>query len=147
MDRVDEQVINYDLIEDVLHLMLITPEKNKALFLPSCSDIDVDNNALVRNGSVLIFLPGMGEIRTLSNRLKGNRVFGDSNRFDIIPMHSTLSPKDQKRAFIKPRKGCQKIIIATNIAGKNLKSTFLVLIISLQTPFVPCIYRDKHNHS
>ena len=126
MDRVDEQVINYDLIEDVMHLMLITPEKNNTLLLPSDNDSTcVEKNVSLRNGSVLIFLPGMGEIRTLSDRLKGHRIFGDSKRFDIIPMHSTLSPKDQKRAFIKPRKGCQKIIIATNIAGKDKHCSIL----------------------
>jgi len=52
--------------------------------------------------------------------LQGNIHFGNVNLFDIIPMHSTLSPKDQKRAFMKPKAGCQKIILATNIAETSI---------------------------
>ena len=50
----------------------------------------------------------------------GSPKFGDSNRFDVIPMHSSLSPKEQKRAFMKPKHGCQKIILATNIAETSI---------------------------
>jgi hypothetical protein len=41
LDRVDESVLNYDLIEDVLLLILINPEKNSTLVAPDGVDISV----------------------------------------------------------------------------------------------------------
>ncbi len=117
MDRVDEEILNYDLIEDLLHLLLIDKNKNTSILPPKC-----ETNSIVgiSNGSILIFLPGLGEIKTLHDRLKGSKTFGESKHFDIIPMHSSLSPKDQKRAFLKPKAGCQKIVLATNIAETSI---------------------------
>jgi HrpA-like RNA helicase len=107
MERVDETSINYDLIEDVLGIVLIDYDKDCGLVPPDNSDLS--------EGSVLIFMPGIGEIRTLTERLAGSRIFG-KDKFDIVPMHSTLSSTDQRRAFQPARKGCRKIIISTNIA-------------------------------
>ncbi len=112
MDRVNEEIINFDLIEDLLMFLLDT-DKNDKILPPDCEKASL-------GGSILIFLPGIGEIRNLHDRLRGNVYFSDSKRFDLIPMHSTLSPKEQKRAFIKPKSGCQKIIIATNIAETSI---------------------------
>ena len=124
MDRVDEFVINYDLIEDVLTLILDKGSDNSILLPPMCNESE-----MASNGALLIFLPGMGEIRALTDRLKGSRFFGDSNRFDVIPMHSSLSPQDQKRAFLKPRAGCRKIILATNIAETSVTIPDCVCVI------------------
>lgn len=117
MQRVDETIVNYDLIEDVL--ILIADSENQNIIVPPLTEAG-SSHSYNRNGSILIFLPGFGEIRTLHDRLKGSRIFGDSNRFDVIPMHSTLSQKDQKRAFLKPKHGCRKIILATNIAETSI---------------------------
>lgn len=112
MDRVNEQVINYDLIEDVLNLLLIRPESNSVLLAPDGSDMST--------GSVLVFLPGLGEIRSVTERLEANRALGDSRRFEIIPMHSKLSSQDQRRAFLPAKPGCRKIILSTNIAETSV---------------------------
>ena len=112
MDRVDEQAINYDLIEDLLTLLLVDKVKNTTIVPPVSSE---SSHCFLSTGSILIFLPGMGEIRTLNDRLKSSKLFGDSSRFSIIPMHSSISPTDQRKAFMKPRQGCQKIILGTNI--------------------------------
>lgn len=122
MDRVNEQVVNYDLIEDVLSLLLVNPDANDSLKPP-------DNAVDISTGAVLVFLPGAGEIQTLRERLEGSRTFGDRRRFDVIPMHSTLSPKDQRRAFVKSKKGCQKIILATNIAETSVTIPDVVCVI------------------
>ena len=121
MDRVNEEIINYDLIEDVLLILLVNPERNESLLPPEGADLS--------EGAVLIFLPGFGEIRTLTERLEGSRSLGNKQRFDIIPMHSTLSPQDQRRAFIKPKKGCRKIILSTNIAETSVTIPDVVAVI------------------
>ena len=87
MERVNEEVINFDLIEDVLKLLLVDR---------SCHDTFGSD---LTSGSILIFLPGIGEIKSMAERLEGNRHF-NSRYFDIIPMHSTLSSRDQRRAFV-----------------------------------------------
>lgn len=112
MDRVNEEVINYDLLEDVLSLVLCRPDDNTTLLAPDGADLS--------KGSVLIFLPGLGEIRSMTERLEGNRIFRDTNRFEIIPLHSTLSSKDQRRAFLPASGGCRKIILSTNIAETSV---------------------------
>ena len=106
MDRVDETVLNYDLIEDVLILLI---RDGKSAFLPPEASSPL-------SGAVLIFLPGIGEIRALTERLLSNRMFADRHKFSIIPLHSTLSSAEQKLAFEPSRQGCRKIIISTNIA-------------------------------
>ena len=106
MDRVDEKVLNYDLIEDVL--MALLGRVNCPFPLPE--------GGSPSRGGVLIFLPGLGEIRSLIERLNGSRHFSNKDKFEIIPMHSTLSSRDQRRLFQPSPTGCRKIIIATNIA-------------------------------
>ncbi len=103
MERVDESILNYDLIEDVLQLLLLRPESNSILLAPEGADTS--------NGSVLVFLPGIGEIRGLSDRLSANRSLGDRSRFTIIPLHSKLSSADQRKAFLPVKAGCRKIIL------------------------------------
>ena len=106
MDRVDETVLNYDLIEDVLESLV---GNDDCPFKPS-------EKVGTSRGAILVFLPGLGEIRSLMERLSGSRHFGNTHKFEIIPMHSSLSSNDQRRAFKTPPAGCRKIIIATNIA-------------------------------
>ena len=110
MERIDEslKVINYDLIEDVLKLITNETDSNHALASPDGSDMS--------QGSILIFLPGFGEIKALMERLEGDRFFRDKRRFDLVPLHSTLSSKDQRCAFLPSKPGCRKIILSTNIA-------------------------------
>jgi ATP-dependent RNA helicase DHX29 len=112
MDRVNEEIINYDLIEDTLNLLLAYPERNSSLLPPDGADLST--------GSVLVFLPGLGEIRSLTERLQGSRTLGKSGLFEVIPMHSTLSSRDQRRAFLPPKAGCRKIILSTNIAETSV---------------------------
>lgn len=50
MDRVNEEVINFDLIEDTLNLLLDNSERNSSLLPPDGADLS--------KGSILVFLPG-----------------------------------------------------------------------------------------
>ncbi len=108
MERVNEAVINFDLIEDVLASLLDPQRSTNNMKLPDGTDLTT--------GSILVFLPGLGEIKSLSERLDCSRTFGDKQRFQVIPMHSTLSSQDQRKAFAPAMKGCRKIILSTNIA-------------------------------
>ncbi|GKZ00526.1 hypothetical protein MPSEU_001005000 [Mayamaea pseudoterrestris] len=121
MDRVDESVINFDLIEDLLRLLLFETGQGQHNLLPH-EGVDM------LKGSILIFLPGKGEIRGLIDQLQGNRVF-TASKLDIIPLHSTISSQDQRRAFQKSEKGRRKIIVATNIAETSVTIPDVVIVI------------------
>ena len=123
MDRVNEAIVNYDLIEDVLELLLCQPpERNTTLLGPEGTNLLTSAD----NGSILVFLPGLGEIRTLTERLEGNRKFqpGSLAPVEIIPMHSTLSSRDQRKAFVRRQHTSngtpRKIILSTNIAETSV---------------------------
>ncbi|KAH9864527.1 hypothetical protein J1614_010462 [Plenodomus biglobosus] len=64
--------------------------------------------------AVLVFLPGIAEIRQLNEMLVGHPSF-DANWY-IYPLHSTISSEDQQAAFHIPPPGVRKIVLATNIA-------------------------------
>ena len=135
LDRVNESVLNYDLIEDVLELILLHPERNKTLIAPKGADLTV--------GSVLVFLPGIGEIRSLSDRLSSNRRLGDKSRFLILPLHSKLSSVDQRKAFIRPTNGCRKIILSTNIAETSV--TIPDVVVGKLWPSFMCLRVEIQN--
>lgn len=67
---------------------------------------------------VLIFLPGVGEIRRLNSYLNDDRDLTD--RFDILELHGSLTLDEQ--ALVLDRKPGQRrrIILATNIAETSL---------------------------
>lgn len=69
--------------------------------------------------AILIFMPGMGEIRTCVDMLLAHGVFG-SSQFRIYPLHSTLASDEQGAVFAVPPKGVRKIVVATNIAETGI---------------------------
>jgi len=66
-------------------------------------------------GSALVFLPGVGEIRRVEERLQGL----DAN-VDVAPLYGDLSPAEQDRAIAPSPAGRRKIVLATSIAETSL---------------------------
>ena len=66
------------------------------------------------SGSALVFLPGVGEIRRVEERLDlGAGV-------DVAPLYGDLSPADQDRAIAPSPAGRRKVVLATSIAETSL---------------------------
>ena len=67
------------------------------------------------SGSVLVFLPGVGEIRRVEERLRdlGANV-------DVAPLYGDLSPAEQDRAIAPSPAGRRKVVLATSIAETSL---------------------------
>ena len=120
----DETIINYELIEDVLEILCGDDPKRKGLLPPSLPDKNEEGSSppSLRGGTILIFLPGLGEIRHLLDRLNVSRRFGrcspnnrsedgrsfflptnqkdlPPDRFIVIAMHSALSAAEHNRVF------------------------------------------------
>ncbi|KAI9878287.1 MAG: hypothetical protein M1830_001344 [Pleopsidium flavum] len=68
--------------------------------------------------AILVFLPGIAEIRRLNDMLSGHPSFIQG--WYIYPLHSTIASEEQERAFQVPPQGLRKIVLATNIAETGI---------------------------
>ncbi|KAG7163889.1 probable ATP-dependent RNA helicase DHX34 [Homarus americanus] len=69
-------------------------------------------------GDLLIFLSGMSEISTI---VEAAKVYAQqTNRWIILPLHSTLSVSEQEKVFDVPPEGIRKCIVSTNIAETSI---------------------------
>ncbi|CAN7163430.1 ATP-dependent helicase HrpB [Phenylobacterium sp. LjRoot225] len=68
-------------------------------------------------GSVLVFLPGQGEIRRAAERLAERIRRPD---VDIDPLYGALTPPEQDRAISPAPAGRRKVVLATSIAETSL---------------------------
>ncbi|KAK1754041.1 ATP-dependent RNA helicase DHX29 [Echria macrotheca] len=100
LGQMDEYRIDFDLI-----VQLITR-------------IAVDPSYMQYSKAILVFLPGIAEIRTLNDMLMGDRHFAES--WLVYPLHSTIATEDQEAAFLVPPPGMRKIVLATNIAETGI---------------------------
>lgn len=77
-------------------------------------------------GAILVFVPGMGEIDNLSKRLLSQRAL---QGHVIVPLHSSISSKDQRNAFQIHPPEVRKIVISTNIAETSVTIEDIVYVI------------------
>lgn len=104
LSRVNEDRIDMDLVE---HVVLHIHETQAP-------------------GAILVFVPGMAEIDNLSRRLMSQRCL---QGHVVVPLHSSISPKDQKNAFKLHEAGVRKIVISTNIAETSVTIEDIVYVI------------------
>ncbi len=69
------------------------------------------------NGSLLVFLPGMAEIRRVERRLLDA---GLGPGVLIAPLHGDLPQSAQDQAIEPPKPGIRKVVLATSIAETSL---------------------------
>lgn len=63
------------------------------------------------SAAILIFMPGLAEIRRMSDLLSDHPSFGQESLFRVYPLHSTLSSENQNAVFDVPPAGMRKIVI------------------------------------
>ena len=98
--QIDEYRIDYELVTELL------------------AKIAVDERLSRYSKAILVFLPGIGEIRQLNDMLIGHPVF--SNNWHVYPLHSSIASEDQEAAFLVPPERIRKIVLATNIAETGI---------------------------
>ncbi len=49
-----------------------------------------------------MFLTGWDEISKLLDKIKGNNLLGNSNRFLVIPLHGSMPTVNQREIFDRP---------------------------------------------
>jgi ATP-dependent RNA helicase DHX29 len=67
------------------------------------------------SAAILIFVPGLGEIRRMNDFIAEHPAFGDEHSFKVYPLHSTLSNENQSAVFDIPPPGVRKIVIGLYI--------------------------------
>ncbi|MBL6654350.1 MAG: ATP-dependent helicase HrpB, partial [Reyranella sp.] len=83
------------------------------------------------DGSALVFLPGVGEIRHVEERLS----LGAS--VDVAPLYGDLSPAEQDRAIAPSPTGRRKVVLATSIAETSLTIEGVRIVIDCGLMRVP----------
>ncbi|EGX96110.1 ATP-dependent RNA helicase A [Cordyceps militaris CM01] len=100
LSQLDEYQIEFDLIVQLI------------------ARIATDEDLQSYSSAILIFLPGIAEIRTLNDMLLGDPRF--AKEWLVYPLHSTIATDDQEAAFLIPPPGMRKIVLATNIAETGI---------------------------
>ncbi|CAB1335264.1 unnamed protein product [Coregonus sp. 'balchen'] len=72
--------------------------------------------SLPDRGSVLVFLPGLGEIHYMQEAL--SKLV--RKRLQVYPLHSSVTLEEQNGVFLVPVPGYRKIILSTNIAESSV---------------------------
>ncbi|MGY6631502.1 MAG: ATP-dependent helicase HrpB [Wenzhouxiangella sp.] len=67
-------------------------------------------------GSLLVFLPGVGEIKRVAERLEARL----PDNVDLCPLYGQMSPDAQDRAISPSPAGRRKVVLATAIAESSL---------------------------
>ncbi|KAJ1970166.1 hypothetical protein IWQ62_000135 [Dispira parvispora] len=113
----NELVVNLDLI---MHLLECLCPDEQTLNCPLRGQSDIISAS--QHGAILVFLPGIAQIRSLYDTLLASSWFGDRRRFRIFPLHSSLSSEEQQAVFqvFSPELNVRKIVLATNIAETGI---------------------------
>ncbi|NDO81397.1 ATP-dependent helicase HrpB [Citrobacter sp. NCU1] len=77
------------------------------------------------SGSLLLFLPGVGEIQRVQEHL-ASRVGSDVL---LCPLYGALSLDDQRKAILPAPAGMRKVVLATNIAETSLTIEGIRLVV------------------
>ncbi|MDE3050772.1 MAG: DEAD/DEAH box helicase, partial [Nitrospirota bacterium] len=99
------------------------PVETRYLDQPLSGHLDVAvvqsiRRSLARDqGSLLVFLPGMAEIRRVERKLLDLNL---GSNVLIAPLHGDLPQEAQDRAIAPPQPGMRKIVLATSIAETSL---------------------------
>lgn len=81
------------------------------------------------DGGILIFFPGWQEITEFTRMLESTAPFYDRSKFLILPLHSGIPSREQRRVLQRPPKGVRKIVLSTNIAETSLTIEDCVFVV------------------
>ncbi|PKI85085.1 RNA helicase [Malassezia vespertilionis] len=77
----------------------------------------IDHTGLLTGkASILVFCPGVGEIRRAIDAIVAQRLPGAV----LLPLHANLAPSEQRKVFQSVRKDERKIVVSTNVAETSI---------------------------
>ena len=116
------------------------PVETRYLDQPLIGRLDVAVSQLIRqslakdHGSLLVFLPGMAEIRRVERLLLGSNL---DRSIQIAPLHGDLSQDMQDAAIRRTAPGGRKIVLATSIAETSLTIDGIRVVIDAGRERIP----------
>lgn len=87
---------------------------------------NICNNLGSSFGSILIFMPGAAEIDACIAAIEKSSL---ASFIYALPLHSALSPAEQRRVFVNAPKGKRKVVVSTNIAETSITIPDIVAVI------------------
>lgn len=121
MHRMDPERINFDLVAAVVRHIH--------------SKVDPPSRSGKSPGAILVFVPGLAEIkrciRSLTDEGYGGSFMGGGGKDGggkgqvsgglwVLPLHSMISVAEQRLVFQRPQRGLRKVVVTTNIAETSI---------------------------
>jgi len=103
MQKMDPEKINHDLVAGLVNYLHL-------------SETD-------RKGSILIFVPGIADIRNCQRKLE------NINNLWVVSLHSTVAASEQRLVFQKPPANMRKVVVSTNIAETSITIDDVTMVI------------------
>lgn len=139
---VDQSIINFELIETLI-CSILEQEANPSTMYGRLTSLEEETESRHARsltstsgqkenvGAILVFLPGMLEIRKLQQRLQSSHQISalGLGGLWVLALHGSLSGEEQKRVFKKPPSGIRKVVLATNIAETSITIDDVVYVI------------------
>lgn len=85
----------------------------------------IDRDLGSEEGSILVFMSGAAEIDRSIRAIKAKC----GNRFVVYPLHSSLSPAEQRLVFTRAPKHQRKVVVSTNIAETSITIDDIVAVV------------------
>ena len=81
-------------------------------------------------GAILVFLSGAREIERCCQAIESSRRLHDAKQqVRVLPLHGSLPPQQQRKAFDRPPDGVRKIVVSTNVAETSVTIADVVHVI------------------
>uniref|UniRef100_A0A8C0XKQ0 RNA helicase n=1 Tax=Castor canadensis TaxID=51338 RepID=A0A8C0XKQ0_CASCN len=111
--RLEEPIITKDIYEVAISLIQMFDDLDMK---ESGNKTWSGAHFVSERSSVLVFLPGLGEINYM-HELLTNMIH---KRLQVYPLHSSVTLEEQNNIFLSPVPGYRKIILSTNIAESSV---------------------------
>ncbi|ETV88296.1 hypothetical protein, variant 1 [Aphanomyces astaci] len=108
-DKVSDDAINYRLVVSLVEYL-----------------VDTGDNGGAGEGAMLIFMPGVQEIKSTIRELQQSKV---ASALVAYPLHGALPGHEQSRVFDGAPKGKTKVIVSTNVAETSITIDDIVVVI------------------
>ncbi len=88
-------------------------------------------------GDILVFLPGIGEIRRAQTLLESSLPAHLADTIDVFPLAGSLSLIDQDKALAPSRRGTRRVVLSTDIAETSLTVEGVRIVVDAGSARVP----------
>ncbi|TNF35304.1 MAG: DEAD/DEAH box helicase, partial [Gammaproteobacteria bacterium] len=105
-----------------------TPRPERQKLIASLSNL-IENILQTETGNLLVFLPGVREIRQLESELKTCLQAQSLHHVVLAPLYGDLTQAQQDQAILPTAEGKRKIVLATNIAETSLTIEGVTIVV------------------